>query len=214
MIERDYIMRMINMMVAMLVRMLGYKNSKEYPKALLDIQTTGKTLLGIDRVLVDQFSIPQLMQLFGSDPTVVIPKAYVLGVLLKEEAEIRELMGDPSGAGHVYGRSLGLLIETYLSGGEPVEPRHLEFADAVLEKLTKRTLPQEVLERIFRYEEARGRYAKAEDALYGLLDTHPEYAADGIRFYERLLQKQDATLADGGLPRDEVLEGLDSLTRR
>lgn len=213
MIERDYLMRMISMMMAMLVRMMGYKNSKEYPKALLDIQTTGKTLLGIDRALVDQFSIPQLMQLFGSDVTVAVPKAYLLGVLLKEEAEIRELMGDPSGAEHVFGRALGLLIETYLSGGEPVEPRHLEFADGVLEKLAKRLLPQEVLERIFRYGEARGRYAKAEDALHVILEADPGFTAEGICFYERLLQKDDATLADGGLPRDEVLEGLAILTR-
>ena len=97
MIERDYIMRMINMMIAMLVRMIGYKNKKEYPEALLDIQATGKTLLGIDRNLVDQFSVPQLMQLFGSDLSVAVPKSYVLGVLLKEEAEIRELMLDTTG---------------------------------------------------------------------------------------------------------------------
>jgi len=65
MIERDYIMRMINMLVAMVARLLAFKNKKEYPQALLDIQTTGKTLLGIDRKLVDLFSVPQLMQLFG-----------------------------------------------------------------------------------------------------------------------------------------------------
>jgi hypothetical protein len=213
-IERDYIMRMINMMIAMLVRMIGYKNNKEYPEALLDIQATGKTLLGIDRTLVDQFSVPQLMQLFGSDLSVAVPKSYVLGVLLKEEAEIRELMSDTTGAEDIYRKSLSLLIETYLSAGEPVEPRHLELTELILERLSRYPHPPEILERIFRYEEAVGRYAKAEDALYALLDTHAEFADEGIRFYERLLRKPDEELAAGNLSRDEVLEGMDSMKRR
>jgi len=214
MIERDYIMRMINMMIAMLVRMIGYKNKKEYPEALLDIQATGKTLLGIDRTLVDHFSVSQLMQLFGSDLSVAVPKSYVLGVLLKEEAEIRELMADTIAAEDIYRKSLSLLIETYLSSGEPVEPRHLELTDAILEKLSRHPHPPDILERIFRYEEAMGRYAKAENALYTLLDTRRELVNEGIAFYERLLTKSDEQLAAGNLPRDEVLEGMSSLKRR
>ncbi len=210
MIERDYVMRMINMMIAMLVRMIGYKNKKEYPEALLDIQVTGKTLLGIDRSLVDQFSVPQLMQLFGSDLSVAVPKSYVLGVLLKEEADIRELMSDTTGAEDIYRKSLSLLIETYLSSGEPVEQRHLELTDAILDKLSRRQLSPDILERVFRYEEAMGRFAKAEDALYAILDTLPEFANEGIRFYERLLRKPDEELAAGNLSRDEVLEGMGS----
>ncbi len=214
MIERDYIMRMINMMIAMLVRMIGYKNKKEYPEALLDIQATGRTLLGIDRTLVDQFSVHQLMQLFGSDLSVAVPKSYVLGVLLKEEAEIRELMSDTAVAEGIYRKSLSLLIETYLSSGEPVEPRHLELTDAILEKLSRHPHPPDILERIFRYEEAMGRYADAENALYALLDVHTGFLHEGIAFYERLLKMPDEKLAAGNLPRDEVLEGMGNLKRR
>jgi hypothetical protein len=214
MIERDYIMRMINMMIAMLVRMMGYKNKKEYPEALLDIRMTGKTLLGIDRTLVDQFSVPQLMKLFGSDLSMAVPKSYVLGVLLKEEADIRELMSDTTVAEDIYRKSLSLLIETYLSSGEPVEPRHLECIETILEKLSGRSLPTDVLERIFRYEEAMGRYAKAENALYAILDTQTGFVNEGRDFYERLLKKSDDQLAAGNLPRDEVQEGMKSLRRR
>ena len=214
MIERDYIMRMINTMIAMLVRMMGYKNKKEYPEALLDIQVTGKTLLGIDRSLVDQFSVPQVMQLFGSDPSVAVPKAYVLGVLLKEEADIRVLMSDAAAAEDIYGKSLSLFIETYLSAGAPVEVRHLELTDAILDKLSRHQLSPEILERIFRYEEAMGRFARAEDALYAILDAHAEFVDEGVRFYERLLRKPDEELAAGNLSRDEVLEGMNSMKRR
>jgi hypothetical protein len=198
----------------MLVRMTGYKSKKEYPEALLDIQATGKTLLGIDRELVDQFSVPQLMQLFGSDLSVAVPKSYVLGVFLKEEAEIRELMSDTTGAEDIYGKSLSLLIETYLSSGEPIEPRHLEFTETILERLSRRSLMPDILERIFKYEEAMGHYAKAENALYAILETDMGFAHEGINFYERLLTKTDEQLTAGDLPRDEILEGMNSLKRR
>jgi len=211
MIERDYIMRMINMLVAMVARLLAFKNTKEYPQALLDIQTTGKTLLGIDRKLVDQFSVPQLMQLFGSDLSVSVPKSYVLGVLLKEEAEIRGLMSEESRSMELYITSLHLLIETYLRFGEPVEPRHLEFTDDVLKKLHGQTLPIDLLERIFRYEEAMGRFAQAENALHAILEPEPRFADEGIAFYKRLLEKSDEQLAAGNFSRDEVVEGLAGL---
>jgi hypothetical protein len=214
MIERDYIMRMINMLVAMLVRLLAIKNKKEYPQALLEIQTTGKALLGIDRKLVDQFSVPQLMQLFGSDLSVAVPKSYVLGVLLKEEAEVWELMSEEARSVELYITSLNLLIETYLLFSEPVEPRHLAFTDDVLKKLHGQTLPVDLLERIFRYEEAMGRFGQAENAVYAIIESEPAFIKEGLLFYERLLQCSDEQLAVGNLPRDEVLEGMRSLNSR
>jgi hypothetical protein len=211
MIERDYLMRMINMMVIMLTRILGFKNNKEYPQALLEIQTTGKTLLGIDGKLVDQFSVLQLMQLFGSDLSVAVPKSYVLGILLKEEAEIRELMSEDTRSIELYSKALGLLIETYLRFDEPVEPRHPAIADEVLKKLHGQPLPMDLLERVFRYEEIRGRFAQAENVLHDILESEPSFVEEGIHFYERLLKKSDEQLAAGNLPRDEVLEGLAGL---
>jgi hypothetical protein len=214
MIERDYIMRMITMLVAMVGRILAFKNSRDFPQALLEIQTTGKALLGIDRKLVDQFSVPQLMQLFGSDLSVAVPKSYVLGVLLKEEAEVRELMHENARSVELYSKSLALFMETYLRSGEPVEPRHLAFADEVLEKLRGQTLPVDLLEGIFRYEEAMGRFARAEDALFAVLETTPAFVEEGILFYERLLKHSDDQLAEGNLPRAEVLEGMRELSTR
>jgi len=211
MIERDYIMRMINMLIAALVRLVAFKNKKEYPQALLEIQTTSKTLLGIDRKLVDQFSVPQLMQLLGADLSVMVPKSYVLGVLLKEEAEVRGLMSEETRSVALYITSLSLLIETYLRFGEPVEPRHLAITDEVLERLHGQPLPIDLLERIFRYEEAMGRFAQAEDALHDILESEPGFVGEGIQFYERLLKKPDEELAAGNLPRDEVREGLAGL---
>src|SRR5512135_2013770 len=102
MIEQDYFMRMISMLTQMLAKIILHKDLKEFPQALLEIDNTGKTLLGIDRTLIRQLSGPQLMQLFGSDLTVALPKSYVLAIILKEEADTRGLMGESEESAELY----------------------------------------------------------------------------------------------------------------
>ncbi len=213
-LEQDYIMRMINMMVAMMVRILDFKSKKEYPSALLEIETTGRTLLGINRTMIRQLTAGQLMQLFGGDQSVAIPKSYVLAVLLHEEADILRLMSDPEGADESQIKSLNLLLETYLQGGEAVEPRHDELIDEICESFRGRPLPPDVLERLLACEELRGRYDRAENALFARLESKPDFTGEGIAFYERLLAKSPDALAAGNLPREEVLEGMQEMKHR
>ena len=211
MIERDYFMRMISVLTQMIARVLFHKNAKEFPKALLDIQTTGKTLLGIDGDLASRLSPEQIMLLFGSDLTVAVPKSYVAAILFKEEAAVRALMGEGDEPALLYLRSLTLLLDVYDWAKEPIEPDHPKVIEEVLEKLDGYILPQDVLEKLFRYREQRGQFDKAENVLYDILDSKPEFKAEGVLFYKRLLEKPDAELAQGGLPRDEVLEGMKQL---
>lgn len=59
--------------------------------------------------------------------------------------------------------------------------------------------------------EAAGQFADAEDALFKALHVapgHPDLLARGRRLYRDLLALDDATLAAGDLPRDEVEESL------
>ena len=127
----------------------------------------------MDWELVEQFSVAQLMQLFGSDLSVAVPKSYVMGVLLKEEAEIHGLMSGGPPSKELYEKSLYLLLETYLQFNEPVEERHQPFTDKVLENIRRQPLPVDLLAKIFRYEELLGRYANAEDALYRIVEAQP-----------------------------------------
>ena len=86
--------------------------------------------------------------------------------------------------------------------------------DDVLKKLHGQTLPVDLLERIFRYEEAMGRFGQAENAVYAIIESEPAFIKEGLLFYERLLECSDEQLAVGNLPRDEVLEGMRSLKTR
>ncbi len=59
-----------------------------------------------------------------------------------------------------------------------------------------------------------GKYGKAEDVLYELLEEKQyssEIVAMGIDFYKNLLSRSDEELSNGNLPRDEVEEALSHL---
>jgi len=201
------------MLTQMLAKIILHRDLKEFPQALLQIDNTGKTLLGIDRLMIHQLSAQQLMQLFGADLTIALPKSYVLAILLKEEAKTRALMGEAEEADALYEKSLYLLVDTYMKSGEPIEPRHTQLAAEVLEKLPGRALPADLLSRLFRYHEMLGRFDKAEDALYELVSIDPQFGNEGLEFYRRLLKKSDEELDAGGLPRDEVVQGMSDLEK-
>jgi len=211
MIERDYFMRMINILRQMIARILFLKNEKDFPKALLDIQTTGKTLLGIDGEMARRLSPSQIMQLFGSDLTVAVPKSYVAAILFKEEADVRALMREEEEPTRLYLRSLTLLLDVYEWAKEPIEPDHPKIIDEVLGKLKDFVLPVDLLEKLFRFREVRGEYDKAENVLYDIFEVKPAFKVQGILFYKRLLEKKDEELEKGGLPRTEVQEGIAEL---
>ena len=211
MIERDYFMRMISILTQMIARILFLKNKMEFPKALQDIKTTSKTLLGVDGDLMRRLSPAQIMQLFGSDLTVAVPKSYVAAILFKEEAEVRALTGEEEEPARLYLRSLTLLLDVYGWAKEPTEPDHPKVIQDVLDKLRDFVLPMDLQEKLFRYRVQIGQYDKAEDLLYDILDMKPEFKTEGMRFYERLLEKKDEELTKGGLPREEVVDGLNQI---
>ena len=65
--------------------------------------------------------------------------------------------------------------------------------------------------------ERTGNFAKAEDALFAMLEAEPDNAAlveFGLAFYQRLLTQSDAALNAANLPRVEAEEGQKELQRR
>ena len=195
----------------MIARILFLKNKKEFPTALLDIQTTAKTLLGINGDMARRLSPAQIMQLFGSDLTVAVPKSYVAAILFKEEADVRALMGEEDEPAQLYVRALTLLLDVLEWANEPVEPNHVQITEEVVEKLKGYSLPADLLDKLLGFHERMGRYDKAENLLFEILEIKPEYKAEGMLFYKRLLEKKDEELERGGLPRPEILEGIEEM---
>ena len=214
MIEQDYFMRMVSMLATMLARILHLKKEKDFPRALLEIQTASRTLLGIDHSIIRQFSPVQLRALLGTDPSLAIHRAYILGLLLKEEADIRRMTGDEDEACLLGLKSLELLIDAWLNEGKALTPEHGNVVDALLSGLSGYPIPPGLLQKIMSYHEETGRFDRAENVLFEILAGSPEFAPEGLQFYRRLLLKSDQDLSAGNLPRDEVMEGIAQIKNR
>jgi hypothetical protein len=213
MIHSDYIMRMTAMLAAVLSRVMFHKNSQAFPLAITEIDQAGRTLVGIDRGMVRLFSAGQLMALFGNDRTVAVPKAYVLGALLAAEAGVLDLQGEAGEAAAIRTKALHLLLATFVEGEGPIDEDHQDRIDRCLREWGDGAVPIPELDLLVRQLEMGGRYSRAEDRLFELLELDPGHLPFGKAFYDRLRSRTDAELVAGGLSRDEVERGRAELDR-
>ena len=214
MIERDYIMRMIQMLVQSLLRILSFKEKKEYPRALNEIQNASKTLIGVELDVIRRLSDVQMIDLLTMMKDFGGVKCYFAGILLKEEAEIFELQGEAAASIDVRMKSLSLLIEAAVEKGAPLDSDHASAIDVVADTLNHADLPVHIHKKLFRYFELVGQYGKADDALFGILKKEPSFVATGIRYYEKLSKKSDEELSQGNFSRKEIEAGLLDLRQR
>src|SRR6478736_10181733 len=86
MLQRDYLMRMIEQFVQAIGRMLGLAKSGQYDDARTELEAAYGSL-GISRRMVERLDDASLRLLLGED------KLRILLMLLDAEAEILELEG-------------------------------------------------------------------------------------------------------------------------
>ncbi len=106
MIERDYIMRMIAQLAAVLAKIFGAKNAQNYAEALQIAQGSYEQLLGLNGELVDQMDAATLIMLLGEKE-----KIKALAALLREEGEILHLQAKPFEGNAKYEKALALFQE-------------------------------------------------------------------------------------------------------
>lgn len=214
MIRNDYLMRLIEQFTQALAIALGFKRAKDYPRALSVIQNTLQQIFGVDAKFIDTIPEEDLLVLLRVNGIIDPDRAVMIAVLEKVTGEIYEAQGQEEGAYYAYLKSLALYLEVLLSDGDTVLKDHIPEIDSLLAKFTDFDLSYPTKFRLCLYYEKTGKYAKAEDVLYELLEDEesgPDMVREGIEFYRRLLAKSDLELTAGQLPREEVLEGLAKL---
>ncbi len=208
MLTRDYLMRMIDTLARALAKLIFLKDAKNFPEALKELNSVTKKLLGIDRTFINNLSNDQLFNIIDPDKKLIAPKSYLLGVVLKEEADIYGLQGDEDASIKLYLRSLNLFLMGIESSKTLIEEDHLNKIEIVIDKLKEYEMPQDLKQKIFSFYEFSGKYDKAENILYDLIDDDSSFVNEGIQFYKRLLSKSEEELIKGNLPNAEVEEGL------
>jgi hypothetical protein len=219
MIRRDYILRMIEEFFQALSKIRSLKKNHEWKTAAESTDKEFQRLIGVDGQTASQLSETELLArvVRGEATLAVREKTLMLATLLKEAGDVWSEQGRQTESRTSYLKGMHLLLDV-LARGEVFEcpefvPKVEEFVIVLAESL----LPLETYARLMQHYERTGEFAKAEDALFVMLDAEPENGPLlelGVSFYQRIKTQSDTQLADGNLPRMEVEAGLADLNAR
>ena len=219
MIRRDYIMRMIEEFIRALAKITALKRGQRWGEASDALDAEFQRLIGSGVQTVAHLSETELLaRLLQGEPTQVVrQKTLLLTTLLKEAGDVAAATDHPEASRDCYLKSMHLLLET-LGSGEIFEwPEFVPKIELLVEALQPEPLPARTQAMLMQHYERTGDFAKAENALFALLDIEPANDAVvefGMAFYQRLLAQSDSALVEANLPRAEVEEGLIELQQR
>ena len=209
MIQRDYILRMIEQFFALVRRILKHRETQQYEKALEAIQGAYKAFLGCDEGFIDSHSADDLVGMMHDG--ILQPEQLVMTAkLLAEQAETLEVLEAVDEAARLRGKSLALYLEVFLGRGAPTLESCFSDIDRLAEALRPAGIALDSAARLPFYLERRERLAEAEDALFHAAEAAPSghvVFEQGDLFYQRLEERPPAELEIGGLPLAEVEEG-------
>jgi hypothetical protein len=210
-------MRLIEQFSLVMARILFRKKSHQYDEALFEIGNCCGQLLGLDVRQVHSLSDGELIEWLKIGGNFDAEKCLILAELLKEEAEIQDLVGriDKQQLHMKYSKSFSLYLEALNHDKDLGTGQVMRDIRTVAEKLDVSNLSLHLKFKMFRFFEVTGDFGRAEDLLYELLEAnYPDGPKEGLAFYKRILKKSDDELNAGNLPRSEVEEGLLSLKRK
>ncbi len=218
MINKDYILRMAERFGRYLAIIIGLRQSNKHEEALIYIDDLFLQTTGLTTGFINSASEDMLLNLLSPLGVLNVEKCLWMAMLLKEEANIYENMGQPTESYYRYLKSLFLFIEVS-QRDSAVQELDIDAAISdILNKLAEYELPFKTQERLFRYYEKTGKYAKAEDVLFEMVEAEIEASGNkeaiiqqGMAFYGQLMKKSAAALQAGNLSREEVEEGLAQL---
>jgi hypothetical protein len=213
MIRRDYFIKLVQELSAVLLRIVSLKARREYAAALHEIDCALEKYLGLKPDEAAAENLEHVLALCGHEGGPISESLNLLAAVYVEQRDIFAAQQDQAGTRRAALLALGLYLEAVRSGTVSLDM--LKKIDQLLESVTDAPLPSPVLRRLLLYLEDRGLYAKAEDVLYEWLERNdPEAVEQGNAFYARLLNRSDEELISGDLPRAEVIEGQSKLTRQ
>lgn len=207
MFRRDYIVRMIEDMTAMVAKVMTLKQDKKTTEALWEVDELLMRHFRINSRLLNSLSVEDIIDMFRLGGVLESDKLQGVARLLKEEGGIYAAKGDQDQALYRAMRSLHLFLYADLHGADRELLNMTGDINELLEEVEPYRLPAKTERLLMAYQESLGHYAKAENSLYRLWEQGEDVAAEGRELYGRLLLLSPELLALGGLPLEEVQQG-------
>jgi hypothetical protein len=218
-IRRDYILRMIEEFIQALARVNALKQDQRWQEAAGVVDEEFQRLIGMGAQAVARLTETELLaRIIRGEPTQAVrDKTLMLTALLKEAGDVAALEERAERSRSCYLKGLHLLLETLAHEEVSAFPEFVPRVEMFAAVLRDSPLPLETQALLMQHYERSGEFAKAEDALFAMLEAEPGNAGlveFGASFYKRLQGQSDAALEVGNLPRPELAAGLVELRKR
>ena len=115
MLSEDYIMRMINQVLAVFLQALGLKKAGQLSQALQAFDQAVESLLGLRAGLAKHLEDHQLLALLTFQDKLDVDRVLVLADIYREEGEVHTLLGQPEQSQFAAQRGLRLYLEAALT---------------------------------------------------------------------------------------------------
>jgi hypothetical protein len=219
MIRRDYLLRMIEEFAQALARIRALKSGRCWGQASGALDEEFQRLTGAGAQVVARLPEAELLaRLMQDGPTHLMrDKTFILTTLLQEAGDIAAAEERTDDSQACYLKALHLLLDVLARGEVFESPEFVPKVEMLKEALHGTILPPRTHAMLMQHHERTGEFAKAENALFAMLDAEPdngEIVEFGLSFYRRMQGQSDVALAEGALPRAEVEEGLKELRQR
>jgi hypothetical protein len=109
MYEKDYIMRMIEQMIKVLLEIFGLRQKGSFEEVFEVIDMTLEKYTGLSSKMIDEFDSSSLIAYFSPGGNLNLERCFVVGVLLKEEGDALYELKKIHDAVRRYNKSLALL---------------------------------------------------------------------------------------------------------
>lgn len=213
MFRRDYIVRMIEDMTAMVAKVFTLKQEKKTTEALWEIDELLGRHFRLNSRLLNSLSVEDIIEMFRLGGVIESDKLQGVARMLKEEGSIYAAAGNKDASLFRAMRSLHLFLYANQHGADRELLLMTREIDELLGEVEGYRLPVKTERLLLTYLEEEGRYDKAEDSLYRLWEQGEHVVYEGKGLYERLLLKTPEDLERGGLPLTEVEQGLQEWNR-
>jgi tetratricopeptide (TPR) repeat protein len=143
MLTEDYIMRMINQALAVIMAAMGFKKAGKYDQALQTFDQAIESLLGLNARLVSQLDDSMLLDRLTFMGTLDLDRLQVLADIYFEEAEVFSLLGQSENSQLVAQRSLRLYLEVILADEANLVSLLIQKIEALRRVVSVQDLPVE-----------------------------------------------------------------------
>lgn len=213
MIKNDYIKEIENSLRILKIDVDKSLADKDIQLAKDLINKQFRALIGLDINTINTLSFDTIKDMLSKENQYNAEKFIALGELLKLEGIVSEKENDISSKVFYYKKFIEAFIEAY-EEDDSIDKKFLAESIDIIEDLKFYDIGIKYEKSIFRFYELLGKFDKAEDMLFQIIDERNKdksIISEGIAFYNRLKELSNKELENGNLSLEEVNESYSEL---